>query len=87
MLFKGTKGGAPFSDLKMTIPLIEKYRPVYIKDVVGNSEAIHQLKSMCVTGSIPHLLFAGPPGCGKTSTALCIVREILRAIQAEMVNC
>ena len=46
MLFKGTKGGAPFSDLKMTIPLIEKYRPVYIKDVVGNSEAIHQLKSM-----------------------------------------
>ena len=64
----------PSSALKMTEPLIEKYRPHFLNDVVGNSEAIKQLKNMCDVGSIPHLLFAGPPGCGKTSTALCIVR-------------
>ncbi len=78
MLFKGTKGGMAPQALKMAVPLIEKYRPQYLEDVVGNREAIKQLKSMCEVASIPHLLFAGPPGCGKTSTALCIVREMLR---------
>ena len=37
------------------------------------------LKSMVDQGSVPHLILSGPPGVGKTSSVLCIVRELLGA--------
>jgi len=56
----------------------EKYRPLKIDDVVNQRAVVERLKSMLKSpGGMPHLLFAGPPGTGKTTTALCIARAIM----------
>ncbi|WP_209683333.1 replication factor C small subunit [Methanohalophilus levihalophilus] len=55
---------------------IEKYRPQKLADVVGQTEAIERLKSYVSTQNLPHLLFSGPPGVGKTATAVSIAKEL-----------
>ncbi|MDD5473141.1 MAG: replication factor C small subunit [Candidatus Methanoperedens sp.] len=55
---------------------IEKYRPKKLDDVVGQVEVIKRLKSYVHSRNLPHLLFSGPPGVGKTASAICIAREL-----------
>ncbi len=55
---------------------IEKYRPKRLDDVVGQVEVIKRLKSYVHSRNLPHLLFSGPPGVGKTASAVCIAREL-----------
>jgi replication factor C small subunit len=43
---------------------------------VGQDEIVKRLKSYVRTKNLPHLLFSGPPGVGKTAAAISIVREI-----------
>lgn len=57
---------------------IEKYRPIELDDVVGQKEAIERLKSYIASRNLPHLLFSGPPGVGKTATAVSIARELFK---------
>ncbi len=56
----------------------EKYRPARLDQIVGQEEIIARLKSFLTRG-LPHMLFAGPPGCGKTTAALAIARELYGA--------
>jgi replication factor C small subunit len=44
--------------------------------VVGQDEIVKRLKSYVRTKNLPHLLFSGPPGVGKTAAAISIVKEI-----------
>ncbi|MEL4305627.1 replication factor C small subunit [Methanococcoides sp. LMO-2] len=55
---------------------IEKYRPFKLEDIVGQKETTERLISYVKTGNLPHLLFSGPPGVGKTATAVSIAREL-----------
>lgn len=54
----------------------EKYRPAKFEDVVGQHEIVKRVKSLVQSINIPHLLFAGPAGTGKSTLALIIVKEL-----------
>jgi len=57
---------------------IEKYRPKVLDDVVDQKESIDGIKALLKTpATMPHLLFAGPPGTGKSTVALCIARQLM----------
>jgi len=57
---------------------VEKYRPMKLSSIVNQKEVIGSLKSLLKNVSeIPHLMFSGSAGVGKTTTALCLAREIL----------
>lgn len=61
---------------KDEIPLVEKYRPKTLDDIVQQEEIIKVLKNTLITGEMPHLLFYGGPGTGKTSTILALVMQL-----------
>ena len=54
----------------------EKYRPGKFEEMVGQQEIIKRVRSLVQALNIPHLLFAGPAGIGKSTLALIIVREL-----------
>ena len=55
----------------------EKYRPEKLSEVVDQKEIIKGISNLIKSPDIPHMLFAGPAGVGKTTTALCIAMELL----------
>jgi len=54
---------------------IEKYRPMKLADIVGQDNIIERLESYVKTGNLPHLLFTGNAGVGKTTAAIALARE------------
>lgn len=56
---------------------VEKYRPVFLDDVVGNTETIERLKIIAKDGNMPHVIISGMPGIGKTTSILCLARQLL----------
>ena len=57
-------------------PWIEKYRPKVLDDVVGNEEAVQRLNAIAEMGNLPNIILAGPPGTGKTTSVLCLARQV-----------
>jgi len=57
---------------------VEKYRPMKLSSIINQKEIIGSLKSLLKNiAEMPHLMFSGSAGVGKTTTALCLAREIL----------
>lgn len=54
----------------------EKYRPQQLKQIVDQRHIIERLEAFVAKKNIPHMLFAGPAGCGKTTAAICIAKEL-----------
>lgn len=55
---------------------VEKYRPKRLSEVCNQEEVVKVLKGFVERRNMPHLLFAGPPGTGKTTVALCLAYEL-----------
>jgi replication factor C subunit 3/5 len=62
--------GTPLPNTKDTLPWVEKYRPSSLDELIAHDEIITILNKLIDSEKLPHLLFHGPPGTGKTS---CIV--------------
>ena len=58
------------------LPWVEKYRPQKIDGIISHDQNIETIKKMLAGGSLPHLLFHGTPGTGKTSLILAIANEL-----------
>lgn len=56
----------------------EKYRPQVFSEVVGQDDTIKRVESLTNSLNIPHLLFAGPAGTGKSTLALIVVKELFK---------
>lgn len=54
----------------------EKYRPKKLEDVVGQRHVADRLKSYVTSRNMPHLLFTGPAGTGKTTCSLALAKEM-----------
>ena len=72
----GKTPGKPGSR-KANQPWVEKYRPVYLTDVVGNTETVRRLEAIAQGGNLPNIILSGPPGTGKTSSIMCLARQML----------
>jgi replication factor C small subunit len=59
-------------------PFVEKYRPRTLDDVVGQTEIVKRLKVFVKDRAMPHLLFAGPAGTGKTTCAMALIRDMFK---------
>ena len=49
---------------------IEKYRPTEFSEILGRDVIVKRLNAYVKTGEMPHLLFSGWPGTGKTTAAV-----------------
>jgi replication factor C small subunit len=54
----------------------EKYRPTKFSEIAGQEDTIKRISSLTNSMNIPHLLFAGPAGTGKSTLALIVVKEL-----------
>lgn len=63
-------------DTRELLPWTEKYRPKNLDGVVGQEESVKSLKAFVKTKNMPNLLFAGPPGVGKTTAALALAHDL-----------
>ena len=55
----------------------DKYRPKTFKDFVGNRDTLTAIEGFILSGDIPHLLFYGEVGTGKTALAETVALKLL----------
>ena len=62
--------------MELGLPWVEKYRPMALKEVVGQADITKRLESYVRTRNLPNMMFSGPAGVGKTSASVAMAREL-----------
>ena len=60
----------------LDLPWAEKYRPHSLGDIIGQKLIVERLKSFVERGNFPSMIFAGPPGIGKTACAIAMAKDL-----------
>jgi len=55
---------------------IEKYRPNSFDEIIGQKDIVEKLKMMAEKKEIQHLILSGPPGVGKTTSAVVLAKTV-----------
>jgi len=55
---------------------VEKYRPKTLNEIINQEEVVSRLKKFVEMKNMPHLLFAGPAGTGKTTAAHALAHDL-----------
>ncbi len=55
---------------------VEKYRPKTFDEIKGQKEIVSRIRAFVKLRNLPHMLFAGPAGIGKTSLILVAAKEL-----------
>lgn len=54
----------------------EKYRPDTLDEVINHTGIKSRLQAFVEEDSVPHMLFAGPAGTGKTTSAIALAKDL-----------
>lgn len=78
--------GVPLPNAKdsSSLPWVEKYRPSSLDELIAHEEIIMILNKLIESNKLPHLLFHGPPGTGKTSTIIACAKKMYGANYSSM---
>eukprot|EP01038_Epipyxis_sp_PR26KG_P008149 gene8149-11030_t len=55
---------------------VDKHRPTSLQKLSLHAEVTNKLRSLAASAELPHLLFYGPPGAGKKTRVMALLREI-----------
>jgi replication factor C subunit 2/4 len=77
-LFNEQKNSKEVNNIKTqyAVPWTDKYRPTKLSEIIYQDEVVNMLSNVLETGNLPHLLFYGFPGSGKTTCILAIARQL-----------
>jgi DNA polymerase III delta prime subunit len=68
----------PVKNYYLKTPWSDKYRPKKLKHLILNKTLINKFTNLIKNNEIPNMILTGYPGCGKTSTTLCLVKEFIK---------
>ena len=70
------EGGSSMRGKSMSELWVEKHRPQSVNQIRGQAAVVQRLGTYAGNKNFPHLLFAGPPGTGKTTAAMALTKDI-----------
>ena len=73
----------PVKNYYLKTPWSDKYRPTKLKHLILNKTLINKFSNLIQNNEIPNMILTGYPGCGKTSTTLCLVKEFIKDNMSE----
>ena len=68
---------APHKRSTLNTPWIEKYRPTKVEDLVLDNGTLNKIRKIVLDKTMPNIIITGVPGIGKTTTILCIAKNLL----------